>query len=256
MTAELVSAISLYGPKPDPLRTVLASIQGTAAAHLGAGFVPYTLDQVHGTLVVLTGWRDREGTVLNQGYLEYRGERRAMDFGRVQEILRARLAKPMTIRIGGFGHDAPEPFASQGRPLHERSFSARAGALVLMGWPLAALESAGRVQPLEHLRRQMTAAGVLHRYHRTPAAVDDDFHLVVGHYADGPPDRVAAVVNAVRHYLAGHPVDVQVGLDQVRIVASDTPTLAFLRFSSGLPVQPAEVAALYRASAPAQMGVV
>ena len=38
MTAELVSAISLYGPKPEPLRDLLATIQGTAAAHLGAAF--------------------------------------------------------------------------------------------------------------------------------------------------------------------------------------------------------------------------
>jgi hypothetical protein len=251
MTAELVSAVSLHGTKPEPLRRLLASVQGTAAAHLGAAFVPYTLDQVHGTLVVLTGWRAEDGggpdgAVINQGYLEYRGERRTMDFGRVQEILRAHLAEPITIRIGGFGPDASEPFASQGRPLHERSFSAAAGALVLIGWPVAALESAGRVQPLERLRREMTAAGVLHRYHRSPADVDDDFHLVVGHYAGAAPDRVAAAVSAARDYLADHPVDVRLGLDRVRIIASETPTLASLRFSSGLPVPPAAIAALYR----------
>jgi hypothetical protein len=246
VTPELVSAISLYGAKPGPLRNLLASIQGTAAARLGTAFVPYTLEQVHGTLVVLTGWRDEEGGVINQDYLEYRGERRAMDFGRVQEILRAHLAEPITIRIGGFGPDAPEPFASQGRRLHERSFSAQAGALVMIGWPEAALESAGRTRPLDDLRRDMAAAGVLHRYHRTQADVDDDFHLVVGHYAGAGPDQVTAAVSSVRAHLAGHPVDVQVGLDQVRIIASDTPTLASLRFSSPLPVPPAQIGALYR----------
>jgi hypothetical protein len=255
VTAELVSAISLYGPKPEPLRDLLATIQGTAAAHLGAAFAPYTVDQVHGTLVVLTGWRDAGGAVINQDYLEYRGERREMDFGLMQEILRARLADPIAIRIGGFGPGTPEPFASQGRPLHERSFTAQSGALVLIGWPLTALKSAGRIQPLEQLRRDMTAAGVLHRYHRTGADVDDDFHLVLGHCAGAAPDRVAVAVSAVRDRLAGHPVDVTVGLDQLRIIASDTPTLASLRFSSGLPVAPAQVAALYRASLP-QNGVV
>jgi hypothetical protein len=248
MTAELVSAISLYGRKPEPLRNLLASVQAAAVAHLGPAFVPYDLDQVHGTLVVLTGWRDvdDQGAVVNQCYLEYRGQRRAMDFGRVQEILRERLAEPIAIRLGGFGPDAGEPFASQGRRLHERSFSAQSGALVLVGWPVAALESGGRTQPLEDLRREMTRAGVLHRYHREPSDVDDDFHLVVGHYAGAPPDRVAAAVGAARDYLAGHPVDVQVGLGQVRIIASDTPTLASLRFSSRLPVPPAEIARLYR----------
>ena len=246
MTAELVSAISLYGSKPEALRTLLASIQGTAAAHLGASFVPYTLDQVHGTLVVLTGWRGEGGAVINQGYLEYRGERRAMDFGAVQAILHRHLSAPIAIRIGGFGPGAPEPFSSQGRPLHERSFTAQSGALVLMGWPVPALESGGRVQPLERLRCEMTAAGVLHRYHREPSDVDDDFHLVIGRYAGASPADVAAAVSAARDHLAGHPVDVLVSLDQVRIIASDTPRLASLRFSSGLPVPPARIAALYR----------
>jgi hypothetical protein len=246
VTPELVSAVSLYGPKPGPLRSLLASVQEAAAEHLGAAFAPYTLDQVHGTLVVLTGWREGQDGVINQDYLEYRGERRAMDFGRVQAILRAHLTEPITIRIGGFGPDVPEPFASQGRPLRERSFSAQAGALVLVGWPEAALESAGRTRPLDDLRRDVAAAGVLHRYHRAPADVDDDFHLVVGHYADARPERVAAAVSAVSEYLAGHPVHVQVGLDQVRIIASDTPTLAAVRFSSRLPVPAERIAALYR----------
>jgi hypothetical protein len=246
VTPELVSAISLYGPKPEPLRNLLASIQGTAADRLGAAFVPYTHDQVHGTLVVLTGWRGEGGTIVNQSYLEYRGERRAMDFGRVQEVLRAHLAEPITIRLGGFGPDVREPFASQGRRLHERSFSAQAGALVLVGWPVAALVSEGRTRPLDDLRRDVARAGVLHRYHRAPADIDDDFHLVVGHYAGARPDQVTAAVSAAREYLADHPVDVEVGLDQVRIIASDTPTLASLRFSSGLPVPAGEIAALYR----------
>jgi hypothetical protein len=197
---------------------------------------------------VLGGCRGAAGQVINEHYLELRGERHAMDFGLVQRLVLDQLAEPLTIRIGGVGPAGPAPFTSQGRPLHERSFSAQAGrSLVLMGWPAAALESAGRCQPLDALRRSMIAAGVLHRYHAGPADVDDDFHLVVGHYAaDAAAGRVQAAVRAVREYLAAHPVEVLIGPDQVRLLAADSPTLAAPWFSSGLPVDAAGVARLYQ----------
>jgi hypothetical protein len=243
-----VTIVSLYGPKTSPLREVLEAIHGTLAGRLGGAFVPYLPEQVHGTLIVLGGYRDAAGGVINEHYLDLRGERHAMDFGLVQRLVLGQLAEPLMIRIGGFGPADPGPFTSQGRPLPERSFSAQsARSLVLMGWPAAALESAGRCKPLDALRRSMTAAGVLHRYHARPADVDDDFHLVAGHYAAAAaPDRVRAAVGAVREYLADHPVEVLVGAGQVRLLAADAPTLAAPWFSSPLPVPAAEVARLYR----------
>jgi hypothetical protein len=210
--------------------------------------MPYLPAQVHGTLIVLAGYRAADGAVVNEHYLELRGERHAMDFGRVQRLLLDQLAEPLSIRIGGFGPAGPAPFTSQGRPLHERSFSAQAGrSLVLMGWPAAALASAGQSQPLDALRRSMAAAGVLHRYHAGPDDVDDDFHLVVGHYApEAEPGRVQQAVVAVREYLTAHPVDLLVGPEQVRLLAADSPTLAAPWFSSRLPVDAGAVARLYR----------
>jgi hypothetical protein len=221
-------------------------VQSAVSARLGAEFVPYSLDQVHGTLVLLAGGRDQSGVVINQHYLEYRGERRPMDFGRVLRLLDDHLAEPLTIRIGGFLASDRLPFTSQGRHLHERSFTGHAGALVLMGWPAAALESAGRLRPLDELRRAMTEAGVLHRYHRAPGDVDDDFHLVIGHYGNAAdPGAVAAAVSAVRVYLADHPVELRVSLDDVRIIAADSPTLAAPRFCAGLPLAASQLARLY-----------
>jgi len=185
--------------------------------------------------------------VLNEHYLGLRGERHLMDFDRAQRLLLDQLAEPLTIRIGGFGPAGPAPFTSQGRPLHERSFSARAGALVLIGWPAAALASAGRRQPLDALRRSVAAAGVLHRYHAGPGDVDDDFHLVVGHYPpDTDPGRVQQAVAAVRAYVAAHPVDVVVSRDQVRLLAAGSPTLAAPWFIAELPVSADTVTRLYQ----------
>jgi hypothetical protein len=245
--ATLVTIVSLYGPKRGPLRDLLTGVRDLLADMLGPAFSPYSLAQVHGTLIVLGGYRDPAGGVLNEHYLDLRGERHPMDFDRVQRLLLSQLAEPLAIRIGGFGAAAPAPFTSQGQPLHERSFSARAGALVLVGWPAAALASGGRRQPLDALRRSMAAAGVLHRYHAGPGDVDDDFHLVVGHYPpDTDPGRVQEAVAAVRAYVAAHPVDVLVGPDQVRLLAADSPTLAEPWFSAALPVGSDAVTRLYR----------
>jgi len=243
----VVTVAALHGPKPAALRELLASIAGTLADRLGAAFAPYSMAQVHGTLIGLGGHREESGAVISEQYLAGRGERRVMDFDRVQQLLVDRLTAPLAIRIGGFGPAGPAPFTSQGQQLHERSFSARPDrALVLMGWPVAALESAGQCRPLDSLRRSMTAAGVLHRYHAEPGAIDDDFHLVVGHYAAGTaPGLVAAAVAAGREQLAARPVDVLVGIEQVRLLAADSPTLATPWFSSALPVPAAQVARLY-----------
>ena len=160
-------------------------MQATLTRRLPGSFRPYSLEQIHGTLIILSGRADDQvpGAVIGQYYLEHRGERRVIDFERALQILQARLAQPIRIRVGGFGPSDPGPFTSQGRPLAERSFSARGDALVLMGWPVSSLASGGRAQPLDALRREMAEAGVLHKYHVRPADVDNDFHLVVGHYA-------------------------------------------------------------------------
>jgi hypothetical protein len=249
MSASLVTVVSLYGQKQGALRRLLESVQSALASRLGTAFRPYPLEQVHGTLVIVSGLRDAAapGAVLNQYFLEHRGVRRAMDFDRVQQLLCSHLARPLTIRIGGFGPQDPTPFTSRGQHLHERSFSASGGALVLMGWPAASLRSAGTRRPLDDLRRAMTEAGVLHRYHVAPTDVDDDFHLVVGHYADATPDSVQAAVRAIRQQLAQRHVEIEVGLDQVRIIASDSPTLAAPRFNAALPLAASEFARLYDA---------
>jgi hypothetical protein len=248
MGVSLVTAVSLYGPKPAPLQRLLESLQATLAGRLGPAFAPYTLEQVHGTLIILAGMPDGSvpGAVLNQYFLEYRGLRTATDFDRVQQLLRRHLTPPLTIRIGGFGPADPVPFSSRGQHLNERSFSAQAGTLVLAGWPVSSLCSAGASRPLDELRRGMTEAGVLHRYHRAPSDIDDDFHLVVGTYAGAERAAVEAAILAVRQDLAREPIEVQVGIDQVRIIASDSPTLAAPRFCARLPVAAAQVAGLYR----------
>jgi len=216
-------------------------VQALIAEHVGAGFRPYTLEQVHATLIALNGVREG-GTIVNEYLLEHAGVRREMDLPRVMDILDRRFAVPLRVRIGGFRPGQPIPFTSRGQHLAERAFSTQGEAFVLVGWPADSLTGAAR--PLDELRRAMNAAGVLHRYHARPADVDNDLHLVVGHHADAPAGALARATAAVRDTLAADPADLAIALSDITIVAADSHTLAPPLYVSGVPAPAAEVLAL------------
>ena len=239
--SRFISAVAFYGPKTGRLRELLTGVQALIAEHVGAGFRPYTLEQVHATLIALNGVREG-GTIVNEYLLEHAGVRREMDLPRVMDILDRRFAVPLRVRIGGFRPGQPIPFTSRGQHLAERAFSTQGEAFVLVGWPADSL--AGAARPLDELRRAMNAAGVLHRYHARPADVDNDLHLVVGHHAGAPAGALARATAAVRDKLAADPADLAIGPSDVTIVAADSHTLAPPLYVSGVPAAAAEVLAL------------
>ena len=241
MGSRFVSAVAFYGPKTGRLRELLTGVQALIAEHVGAGFRPYSLEQVHATLIALNGVREG-GTIVNEYLLEHAGVRREMDLPRVMDILDRRFAVPLRVRIGGFRPGQAAPFTSRGQHLAERTFSVQGEAFVLVGWPADSL--AGAARPLDELRRAMNAAGVLHRYHARPADVDNDLHLVVGHHAGAPAGALARATAAVRDKLAADPADLAIALSDITIVAADSHTLAPPLYVSGIPAPAAEVLAL------------
>ena len=241
MGSRFVSAVAFYGPKTGRLRELLTGVQALIAEHVGTGFRPYTLEQVHATLIALNGV-PTGGAIVNQYLLEHAGVRREMDLPRVMDILARRFAVPLRVRIGGFRPGQPIPFTSRGQHLAERAFSTQGEAFVLVGWPADSLTGAAR--PLDELRRAMNAAGVLHRYHARPADVDNDLHLVVGHHAGAPAGALARATAAVRDKLAADPADLAIGLSDVKIVAADSHTLAPPLYVSGVPAAAAVVVAV------------
>jgi hypothetical protein len=239
--SRFISAVAFYGPKTGRLRELLTGVQALIAEHVGAGFRPYTLDQVHATLIALNGVR-AGGTIVNEYLLEHAGVRREMDLPLVMDILARRFAVPLRVKIGGFRPEQAIPFTSRGQHLAERTFSVQGEAFVLVGWPAESISGGGR--PLDELRREMNAAGALHRYHARPADVDNDLHLVVGHHAGAPAGALARVTAAVRDQLAAGPADLAIGLSDVKIVAADSHTLAPPLYVSGVPAAAADVLAL------------
>ena len=243
MGIRFISAVALYGPKAGPVRDLLADVQALVAGHIGRDFRPYSLEQIHATLIALNAIRDpRTGTIVNEYFLEHAGVAVEMDLPLAMRILAARFADPLAVRIGGYLRDQPVPFLSRGVRLYERAFSVQANAFVLIGWPVAALAGDGR--PLDRLRRDMNAAHVLHRYHRRGSDIDDDFYLVVGHHADASAGALARAAAVVRDKLAAEPLDLAIGIGDVTIVAADSHTMAPPVFTGAIPVDAATLRAL------------
>ena len=249
MGSRFISAVAFYGPKTGALREVLTGVQALIAEQVGGDFRPYSLEQVHATLIALDGTRDPEtGTVVNEYLLTHAGVRREMDLPRVMDILARRFATPLRVRIGGFRPDLQTPFASRGQHLAERTFCVQGRAFVLMGWPAASLAGADR--PLDELRREMNTANVLHKYHARAADVDNDLYLVVGHHAGAPPGALARATAVVRDELAADPVDLAIALTDVKIVAADSHTLAPPLFVGDIPADEAALLALMSLARP------
>ncbi len=241
MGSRFISAVAFYGPKTGPLRELLTGVQALIAEQVGDDFRPYSLEQVHATLIALDGVRDpQSGAILNGYLLAHAGVRREMNLPRVMDILAQ--ATPLRVRIGGFRPDQEIPFTSRGHHLAERSFCVQDHAFVLMGWPADSLAGAGR--PLDELRREMNAANVRHKYHVRATDVDDDLYLVVGHHAGAPAGVLARAAAAVRDKLAADPVDLTIGLTDVKIVAADSHTLAPPLFVGDIPAAEASLLAL------------
>jgi hypothetical protein len=245
--AQLITAVALYGTKTGALKGLLEAVQAILSERLRDEFRPYTLDQIHGTVIRLDGVTDTQtGLIVNQRYLQLTGIPRAMDHARAAEILAAHLTPPLGIRIGGYRPDTLAMFSSRGQHPYERTFSVQGDAFVLMGWPVSTVTSGISQRPLDELRREMNDANILHWYHESRADIDNDFHLVVGHHNGVSQHETTEAVRAVRAYLAKHPVQIEVGVDQLAIIASNSPTLAPAQFIGRLPVDPADIVNLYR----------
>ena len=247
MPPPCIAAVALFGTKTGVLKGLLEAVQEICSERLGEGFLPYTLDQIHSTVIRLDARTHSEpGLLVNQHYLELAGVPRAMDHARAVEILTAYLAPPLNIRIGGFRPNSPTTFSSRGQHPYERMFSAQDGSLVLIGWPVSTVINGITQRPLDDLRRKMNEANILHWYHKSWSDVDNDFHLVVGHYNSVLQRKTKEAAAAASVYLSQYPIQVEVGVNQVAIIAADSPTLASARFIGRLPVDPADIINLYR----------
>jgi len=209
---------SHYGAKPSGFAELVLELQQSLAALLGAGFRPYALEQVHGTMAGLEGVRDGE-RVRNENFARYRQEERSMDMAGLLHFLRNDF-KDFEVRVGGFSEERDCGFTSQGQHPFHRSFSLQGNIAVAMGWPF---ENSKVVPVLDELRRELQRFGVLHKWHRAEADVDNDFFFVLG--------RVAPSVSTEQRQLVEARVRQQLGAMPPRLFRVKRETLAFIAYT-------------------------
>jgi hypothetical protein len=247
MAGRIITAVAFYGPKQSVFEAFLTAVQRILGERLGTQFRPYRLDQIHSTIIGLEGVPDQHsGGVINERFRVATGSSAEMSFPLALEIFADRLAPPIGCVFGGYRPATPATFVSQGKHPYERMFAVRDNAYVLIGWPLISVINGISLKPLDDLRREMNAANIWHRYHQSPVDIDNDLHLVLGHLDGSGHPAIDLVERDVRAYMADHPCYVEVGVDQVSIVAADTPSLATASFVGRLSTNPVEIAPLYR----------
>lgn len=217
-----VTLAAFYGPKPLPLAALIVEAQRELRRLLGYEFEPYRLHQVHATIVGLEGaWID--GGPVNANFRRAHGRHVSMSLRRVLQI--ARVALPLTVRIGGYRRETDYRFASRGLHPYQRSFSIQGEIAVVLGWPFDGGDYSPR---LGRLRRRFEEAGVLHKYHVSGGAPDNDLFLVLGRVA-GHADREAmpeVAEDALREWLASRdPLELALTVERLALVAYSDPRL-------------------------------
>jgi hypothetical protein len=199
-----VSLVAFYGDKPPALASLIQKLQTYLANYplLQAKFVPYQLTQVHGTIIGCEGWKTDAG-VVNQWFEEKRQATRYIDFAGLINYLNYQVNFPIMIRFGGYDRQTNYNFFSRDQHLYNRSFQLPSvdndTIPVLIGW---SWQNYTVTLAINHLRRELQQFNLLHKYHATPDAVDNDFYLRLGTiHADLTLLELEAIATEIRDLL-------------------------------------------------------
>ena len=202
-----VSLVGFYGDKPVPLINLIQKLQTRITNQLIKDkFVPYQLEQIHGTIIGCEGYKTEIG-VINKWFYERREETRYIDFPGLVNYLQNRVNFPLNIRFGGCDRHIDYNFLSRNQHLYERSFQLQPAdnqtIPVLIGWSWSNNSVSLAV---DNLRRDLQRFGLLHKYHTTPDDIDNDFYLRLGTInAQLTSAEIQAISTEIRDWLETQP---------------------------------------------------
>ena len=180
-TAANVSLVAFYGDKPIELINLIKRLQRKLDDDklLEDKFIPYQIEQVHATIIGCEGLRNSQG-IISQWLFERRGEEKYINFADLTNYLQ-QLDLSLTIRFGGYDRDRDYNFLSRDRSLYDRSFQLLPAddltIPVLIGW---SWQNNSVTLAIDKLRRSFQQFNLLHKYHATTEAIDNDFYLRLG----------------------------------------------------------------------------
>lgn len=212
-----VSLVAFYGDKPPQLITSIEKLQACLKNHqlIKNKFIPYQLTQVHGTIIGCEGLFTESG-IISKWFDERRQEKRYIDFSGLIDYLH-KINFPLTIRFGGYDRNTNYNFLSRDTHLYYRSFQLQpaenATIPVLIGWSW----SSDRVTlAIDDLRRSFQQFNLLHKYHVTPEAMDNDFYLRLGTInAVLTPSKMRVIATEIRNLLEKLPLYIPINKENV-----------------------------------------
>ncbi|MEL6910425.1 MAG: hypothetical protein AAFO85_09500 [Cyanobacteria bacterium J06598_4] len=216
-----VSLVAFYGDKPHEMQDLIAKLQTQLANHqlLQNKFVPYQMAQVHGTIIGCEGLRANE-SVISQWFKASRQEVRAINFSGVVNYLQQQIELPIMIRFGGYQRDRDYNFLSRNQHPGDRSFVLQSADKrtipVLIGW---SWQDGAITLAIDRHRYSFQQFNLLHKYHATPEAVDNDFYLRLGTISRQLTATETNIIAAeIRNLLAASPIDISIGLNNLAFV--------------------------------------
>ncbi|GAB4547430.1 MAG: hypothetical protein Tsb0014_42090 [Pleurocapsa sp.] len=176
-----VSLVAFYYRKPQELTELIQKIQAHLINIFPQQFTPYELEQVHSTVIGCEGVTTEAG-IINRWYFQHQSQTKYMNFDRFLDYLNRNKYLPTTIRFGGYDRNQNYNFLSRGQHPYIRSFQLQAAAdntwiPVLIGW---SVEDNFITNRIDNLRRDAQQFNLLHKYHATSEAIDNDFYLRLG----------------------------------------------------------------------------
>lgn len=220
-----LSLVAFYGDKPEGLTRLITRLQEPLLRRLGAGFRPYSMQQVHATILGLEAMRKPDG-IYHQWYTANRGQAVAIDLTGLVIYLREELPV-IRLQIGGFRPDLEYAFSSRGQHPFFRSFSIQGQMVVAMGWPVQ-LGNDGPDYPasLFALRQSFEAFYLCHKWHQN-GYQDNDLFFVLGKVATGqvPAQTLEQLTAELRQELQDNPVRLQLDRSKMAIVAYEDTEL-------------------------------
>jgi len=177
-----VSLVAFYGDKTLQLKSLIQQLQEclTSSEIVGDKFIPYQLEQVHGTLIGCEGTKTDSG-IVNQWFKQRRQETKYIDLEGLINHLQHQVDLPLTIRFGGYDRTIEYNYLSREQHLYLRSFQLQPAenqvVPVLIGW---SWENQKVSLTVDNLRRSFQKFNLLHKYHSTTESIDNDFYLRLG----------------------------------------------------------------------------
>ena len=201
-----VSLVAFYGDKPPQLIALIQKLQTYLAncESIKDRFVPYQLEQVHGTVIGCEGLKTESG-IIDKWFYERRQETKYIDIPGLINYLQHQIV-PITIRFGGYDRASNYNFLSREQHLYYRSFQLQPAQTqtipVLIGWSW----DNGVTLAIDNLRRNLQQFNLLHKYHQTLEAIDNDFYLRLGTIdRQLTSEEIEAIATDIRDLLATQP---------------------------------------------------